>query len=57
MRRSLQGTTLNVSHYCASGSSLNQGLCQSDYAIAASDTGAIIMALYKYSFYYRLSAQ
>ena len=51
-------SNLNVNHTCRSGSPLHQGMCGSCYAIATSDAGAIIKALYNQDgFYTKLSAQ
>ena len=47
---------MKVNHKCRSGKPLYQGLCGSCYAIATSDTAAIIKALYDGD-YKKLSAQ
>ena len=48
---------LTVNYSCNGGNPIFQGVCGSCYAIATSDTGAIIKATYNSGDYLRLSAQ
>ena len=49
--------TLTVNYSCNSGNPIYQGICGSCYAIATSDTGAIIKSTYNDGNYVPLSAQ